>query len=378
MRCSICVFALLAAGLHSTAFADINMTGPFSFTPIGLANGAVSSRANAVSADGSVVVGEFALANGLTQAYRWTRTGGVVFLAGLPGAPIDDVADGVSADGTVIAGGSPSQLGYQAVVWSGAAYNVSPLVSPSGTFVDSGAGATSADASVIIGGKSAGTISHAFRWTASSGPILLDSSNVFTRAMGVSADGSVISGTYSVSVPMRAYRWTAATGIVFLDSLPTNTVFSKGDGISADGKVIVGFSTSTRTPNGEAVRWDAAGVHSLVSTPLPFASEADAASADGSIIVGRAAFDPSVSEAFIWDPANGMRNLRTILQADGVNLDGWVLGEGLSVSADGRTIVGIGTDPSGHQEGWIATLPEPASGSVVIAFIAMILVRRRC
>jgi hypothetical protein len=31
------------------------------------------------------------------------------------------------------------------------------------------------------------------------------------------------------------------------------------------------------------------------------------------------------------------------------------------VSADGRTIVGTGLSPEGHQEAWIAVIPEPGS-----------------
>jgi len=52
------------------------------------------------------------------------------------------------------------------------------------------------------------------------------------------------------------------------------------------------------------------------------------------------------SRAIIWDEANGVRDLRELLEADlGLDLTGWTLEESRDVSADGTVIVGIGTNP---------------------------------
>jgi hypothetical protein len=70
------------------------------------------------------------------------------------------------------------------------------------------------------------------------------------------------------------------------------------------------------------------------------------------------------SEAFIWDPTNGMRNLRDVLVNDfglGAALAGWTLTDARGLSADGTTIVGFGLNPSGHIEAWIASVPEPST-----------------
>ena len=55
-------------------------------------------------------------------------------------------------------------------------------------------------------------------------------------------------------------------------------------------------------------------------------------------------------------------NLRDFLVNHGVsNLTGWTLGGATGVSADGRMIVGYGSNPDGKGEAWIATVPEPST-----------------
>jgi len=108
-----------------------------------------------------------------------------------------------------------------------------------------------------------------------------------------------------------------------------------------------------------------------------FSSEARAISADGSVVVGRAS-SGSGDEAFIWDEENGMRSLRDILIAQSVGgIQGWSLRDARGISADGRTIVGYGINPSGYEEAFIATIPEPSSAIFIgIGLIGMSLRRR--
>jgi len=86
----------------------------------------------------------------------------------------------------------------------------------------------------------------------------------------------------------------------------------------------------------------------------------------GSVVVG---FDTTAlgQEAFVWDMGQGMRRLKDVLIAQGDDLAGWTLTWAEAVSADGRTIVGYGTNPSGQLEAWVArinVIPEPGSLSL--------------
>ena len=130
---------------------------------------------------------------------------------------------------------------------------------------------------------------------------------------------------------MQAFRWTQATGMVGLGDLASGTCFRQAYAVSADGEVVVGFGNKS----GE----------------------------DG---------------AFMWTEEQGVRNIRDILVNEcNLDLAGWSLSEATGVSADGRTIVGYGLNPDGNTEAWIATLPEPATLSLLAVGGLLALRRRR-
>lgn len=97
-----------AFNAYDVQFAINNCTeqSPAFFGGLGdLAGGGFSSQAFAISADGSVVVGEGTSALG-TEAFRWTIRDGMVGLGTLAG---DSQALGVSADGSIVVGISAPQ-----------------------------------------------------------------------------------------------------------------------------------------------------------------------------------------------------------------------------------------------------------------------------
>ena len=188
-----------------------------------------------------------------------------------------------------------------------------------------------------------------------------------SRAFDVSADGSVVVGGGNATSGYEAFRWTSGGGMVGLGDLPGGDFQSYAKGVSADGSVVVGLGSSAL--GYEAFRWTSGGGMTGLGD-LPggsFLSSADGVSADGSVVVGHSN-SALGSEAFLWTSDGGMQNLRDLLIAGGVTgLTNWTLYEATSVSADGRTIVGTGTNPLGNSEAWIATIPEPSTAVLAIA-----------
>lgn len=331
----------------------------------------VGPRPSAVSGDGRVVVGQLGPGGPGSEAFRWTEAEGVIGIGYLDGLVFGAAhASGVSADGSVIVGGSSSALGFEAFRWTQATGHVGlGFGGPGPAFTR--AWGVSGDGAVVVGERGA-AVNEAFRWTQETGIVLLGSlpGGGFSDALAASSDGSVIVGRATSAVGIQPFRWTEADGMVglgYLDGIVSGIPSGgRALAVSADGLVIVGESVSASGT--QAFRWTAAtgmvGLGDLAGGD--FVSGASGVSADGSVIVGGSR-SASGDEAFIWDSVNGMRSLRDLLIAEGNEIVGWQLLGASGVSADGRTIVGIGIDPNGQFQGWLARLnapaviPEPAS-----------------
>jgi uncharacterized membrane protein len=111
--------------------------------------------------------------------------------------------------------------------------------------------------------------------------------------------------------------------------------------------------------------------------PAGKTSFASGTSADGSVVVGSGEAPFLGNSAFIWDATHGMRSLQQVLTDDGLNLTGWTLQDARAISADGNTIIGTGRDPSGNSQAWIAVIPEPGTGLLVMAGVLGLAISRR-
>lgn len=322
---------LVLLGFVVLSFAEILLADGASFQGLGHLPGTLDTSAQAVSGDGSVVVGW-----SRDEPFRWTAEGGMQGLGYLPDSDYGE-AFSVSDDGTTVVGYMSGR--DQAFRWTQA-----------GGMQALGGGErasdVSADGSVVVGYTRNDRFGNEpFRWTVSGGMQrlgYLPGGGSETSASAVSADGSVVVGSgYSIfAEDDLAFRWTAEDG---MQSLGDGTSWARD--VSADGSVVVG------TADGLGVfRWTAeTGMVGLAP------GVAHAVSADGSVILGRNADGP-----FIWDQQNGVRNLRDMLVNDyGLDLGDWDLREATDISADGLTIVGNGRNPSRYPEPWIATIPEP-------------------
>jgi probable HAF family extracellular repeat protein len=355
------------------AFASFSASalagGGAGFQGIGdLPGGLVESHAYAVSADGSVVTGHSESASG-TEAFRWTAGGGMVGLGDIPGGQFWSRARGVSNDGLVIVGLSEIESGQiEAFRWTeaGGMEGIGDL--PGGLF-RSFAFAVSGDGAVVVGDSASGSSdTEAFRWTDAEGMVGLGDlpgGAFFSYAYAVNDDGTVIVGRGNGVFGTEAYRWTHAGGMVGLGFLPNSTGSSHAYAVNEDGRVVVGDSHN-ELGELEAMRWtESGGMEGLGDLPGGlFSSTAWAANGDGSIIVGWGD-TASGKAAFIWDEVKGMRNLQQVLENDyGLDLTGWTLYSATGISDDGNIIVGRGFNPSGNDEGWIATLDSGTPATV--------------
>lgn len=223
--------------------------------------------------------------------------------------------------------------------------------------------------------------------------------NSVSTAYGISADGSVVVGLgWLPSFKAHAFKWSAATGSVDLGAL--DGMSSRANGVSGDGQVVVGWDedpTGPRRPaywdasgehllgavgeawdathdggvivgdeNGECFRWTAAGGVELLgrvrgADPIFDVATGLSVSADGETIVGTCGSFFNGNKAFVWRRGAGIVELRALLIAYGVQgLDNVALTEASAVSADGNTLAGS----SGvffTSTGFVATLPPVAS-----------------
>jgi probable HAF family extracellular repeat protein len=335
-----------------------------SFTPLGdLPGGNFQSIATDVSADGRVVVGQ-GTGTSTSHPFRWTPEDGMVALRD----PTGDLfccgaANAVSADGGVVVGyAANSALNREAFRWTPGTEMVGLGLLPDGS-LESSVSDVSADGSVLVGrSDSVASSTEAFRWTADQGMVGLGRAPgaAFSLAAAVSADGSVVVGQSgnrdALSNFEEAFRWTAGSGIVGLGYFPGNWRRSGASDVSADGSVVVGYAYLD-SGNAGAFRWTSeTGMISLGSLPDSREDIAFGTSGDGNVVVGRSyGRFGNPDEAFIWTQIAGMRNLRDVLVARGsTGLDGWILSSANAVSENGRWVVGMGINPSGNFEAFLA------------------------
>lgn len=200
-----------------------------------------------------------------------------------------------------------------------------------------------------------------------------------SRASAVSGDGSVVVGWSRSADGDEAFRWTASTGMVGLGSLPAQerSFRSQAYDVSSDGTVIVGNANSLSGI--EAFRWtETDGFVGLGYLPGGRrVSEAKSVSGDGKVVVGSSQSEGDLQRAFVWTEADGMQSIDFLLTSLGVDVSGWELYDAVGISDDGRTILGLGINPDGNFEAWIAVIPEPSTALLVGFGLAGLALRTR-
>ena len=308
---------------------------------------------NAVSADGDTAVG-WTTNSFPPAAVRWTRASGVDVLRGPGGQELPYArAYGVSWDGRVIAGCSRGTSPRVALAWiDGHGAVVLPglpgvLDNDVGTVV-SGNGRVIAGFSSAPDPGSTSNSMHVLTWDEFGMHNLDGNEGSGTWPTAASFGGEYIVGPAAQGTSVACYRWSASRGREFMAPwfLPL--------GANADATVIVGTAPSPDSGFFPAVLRLGQGV-----TAIPGAGSEGRAygiSADGRTIVGVGS-----GGVFIWDSHNGTRPLRTVASEQLGHAPG-ILSTAVALAPDGRTIVGL-AGGSGY-DSYILRLRAPCAGDV--------------
>ncbi len=221
------------------------------------------------------------------------------------------------------------------------------------------------DGSVVVGGAGLDG-SPVFRWDLNSGAFDI-LGGIMLGNVGISDDGLKI--TANVVDPIdgvnKAAIYENDTWTV-LPSVPGAVACDHGDGngpmktiaydISGDGSTVVGLSYGSQGCNDPTIRgfkWTAAG--GTVALPKIDAfsrlNRADKVNYDGSVIVGRDDANSGQLRGFQW--RNGVYSL--------IKRNGLSVGEALSVSRDGKYIVGQGNSLATNNNPWLWSQSSPST-----------------
>lgn len=333
------------------------------FQGIGFLPGGGQSIAASISRDGAFVGGTAESASGRSKAVRWNMKNGKLKSFGIHRGYTGSAIAAISAGGKVMVGAAYDMSAgtMEAVKWNGRKNKAMGYL-PGGFF--SRADDVSEDGSVIIGTSTMPEGFRAYRWTKKQGMVNLGDlgGSHFSVAWGVSADGKIVVGVTSTpETDENAFRWTPEKGMVALRN-PAGSDGSRAYRVSADGNVAVGNCTAGGLF--QACRWIGEQAVQELGTLAGYDNTfLTSTSGDGSTAIGMAySLDPEthgikIQTAVIWDEVHGLRAMKDALAEDyGLDTSGWTLQRANGISADGKVIVGYGTNPTGKTEGWVAKL----------------------
>lgn len=359
-----CAIIALLLSLHAAA-------GTISFSGVGTLPGDYTSGVAGISGNGLVVVGESDASGGYPTRHPVRYSGGLMSNLTNPAITYNASGAGVSRDGTIAVGNGDANL---ALRFQGGVAIAMPKL-PNGT-TEVYVSGISGDGTKAVGSSGSTPGDQAVRWVndVPNGLGDLAGGSYSSYGNGISDDGSTVVGYSASANGNEAFRWQNGT-MAGLGALSSLWFQSSASACSADGSIVVGNSRVNQSDR-QAVRWVGQSISGLgYLSGGGRRSEALAVSGTGDFVVGFSG-DFSSRLAFLWDPTNGMRNLKDVLQSDyGLNLGGWTLSEAVGISLDGQTIVGNGKNPAGYSEGWIATLPEP--GTIGLLAVGSLWVIRR-
>ena len=233
------------------------------------------SNSYGANADGSVVVG-LGWIGCTAHGFRWDAIDGMVDLGSLDGQ--SSRANAINADGSIIVGWDDSPVGdRRGARWVNGVESL--LAEPGGAFLGSAEGVTP-DGRVVVGGNAGKgpQRNKAYRWTEERGGEVIgmlpnNDPLAGAYAFAVSDDGSVVGGA-SGAQAREGFLWTRTTGIFKfqdylaelgvqgLDNWKLDTVIA----ISSDGTTISGWGYRGPAPFSRVQGWVVDGLPPFVDT----------------------------------------------------------------------------------------------------------------
>lgn len=272
-------------------FAFASGGGSVGALPLDNPNSTHGSWASGISLGGDRACGNEFLGSSTAQACWWDFNGGPFTPPDTPqgylfGGPAD-IANAVSDDGTVVVGYSSIAETQGATVWGLG----NPVISGRRNLADEPGGTTAdvarsvcADGHLVVGSHGTSVTEESWYWTPGSGTVTMGGLADFSvRANDVDGAGNRVVGTgYSGIVPLfnRAVLWDGVSAAPRrLDEvLQTDHGLALGGAtlltatsISADGSVIVGLGFRPGHPNYEVYRVVLTAASGVATGPAPAA-----------------------------------------------------------------------------------------------------------
>jgi uncharacterized membrane protein len=331
------------------------------------------SRARAVSADGTVVIGYFADPNGYDKPFIWKEVDGAARPLPLPTSLRPDVhvtPYAVSGNGAHWAGEYRGTGSAAAPFPIGGTEQMSSALLLPPNSIAGAAFDLNGDGSTAVGYFNDGAV-RAVRWDLPGGPQPLMPSGVnatYVSAGAITRDGRIIAGTLKDAMSMSQHWLVYFTPAGMTAPPMRRQPMALGDlavhGLSADGQTAVGTMWDTAfahfafiaRPNSTSFESIAPNIN-----PVPSQSNVWDVSDDGQVLVGDMSADPAgmtMQTALVWKPEGTYRPLADILRDNRVDVAslGFQLTIAYGVSANGKVIVGEMTGMMGTQ-GFIARIP---------------------